>query len=145
MKRALVFIGLLAGSLLVALLLLVRHLRAAEHGPAGGSGVIEGVDVNATSRIAARITKVNVREGDIVKRATCSWSSIASSRRRRSTSEGPACGGAGEPKGRRRMRTRRRRTRRGRPKTSARPNRRSKSSRRRRSSRASTSSEPRSS
>ena len=67
MKRALVLIGLLASSLLVALLLLVRHLRAAEHGPAGGSGVIEGVDVNATSRIAARIAKVNVREGDVVK------------------------------------------------------------------------------
>jgi HlyD family secretion protein len=67
MKRALILISILAAGLLVALLLLVRHLRAAEHGPAGGSGVIEGVDVNATSRIAARITKVNVREGDVVK------------------------------------------------------------------------------
>jgi HlyD family secretion protein len=67
MKRALILIGLLAAALLVALFLRVRHLRAAEHGPAGGSGVIEGVDVNVTSRIAARITKVNVREGDIVK------------------------------------------------------------------------------
>jgi HlyD family secretion protein len=68
MKRALTLIGILTAGLLVALLLLVRHLRAAEHGPAGGSGVIEGVDVNATSRIAARITKVNVREGDVVKK-----------------------------------------------------------------------------
>ncbi|MGA3122950.1 MAG: HlyD family efflux transporter periplasmic adaptor subunit [Polyangiaceae bacterium] len=67
MKRALILISILAGGLLVALLLLVRHLRAAEHGPAGGSGVIEGVDVNATSRIAARIVKLNVREGDMVK------------------------------------------------------------------------------
>ena len=67
MKRALVLIGILAAGLLVALVLRVRHLRAAEHGPAGGSGVIEGVDVNVTSRIAARITKVNVREGDVVK------------------------------------------------------------------------------
>ncbi len=67
MKRALILIGVLAVGLLVALVLRVRHLRAAEHGPAGGSGVIEGVDVNVTSRIAARITKVNVREGDIVK------------------------------------------------------------------------------
>jgi HlyD family secretion protein len=67
MKRALVLIGALAVGLLVALLVLVVHLRAAEHGPAGGSGVIEGVDVNVTSRIAARITKVNVREGDLVK------------------------------------------------------------------------------
>ena len=67
MKRALILIGILAVGLLVALALRVWHLRAAEHGPAGGSGVIEGVDVNVTSRIAARITKVNVREGDVVK------------------------------------------------------------------------------
>jgi HlyD family secretion protein len=67
MKRALILIGLLAATLFGALVLRVRHLRAAEHGPAGGSGVIEGVDVNVTSRIAARITRVNVREGDIVK------------------------------------------------------------------------------
>jgi HlyD family secretion protein len=67
MKRALSLIGLLAASLLIALMLRVRHLRASEHGPAGGSGVIEGVDVNVTSRIAARIAKVNVREGDLVK------------------------------------------------------------------------------
>src|ERR1700722_14911778 len=66
-KRALILIGILAAGLLVALVLRVRHLRAAEHGPAGGSGVIEGVDVNVTSRVAARITKVNVREGDIVR------------------------------------------------------------------------------
>jgi HlyD family secretion protein len=68
MKRALILIGLLTAALLVALVLRVRHLRAAEHGPAGGSGIIEGVDVNVTSRIATRITKVNVREGELVKR-----------------------------------------------------------------------------
>ena len=67
MKRALILIGVLVAGLVVALLLRVRHLRAAEHGAAGGSGVIEGVNVNVTSRIAARITKVNVREGDVVK------------------------------------------------------------------------------
>jgi HlyD family secretion protein len=66
-KRALLLIGVLALGLVVALVLRVRHLRAAEHGPAGGSGVIEGVDVNVTSRISARITRVNVREGDLVK------------------------------------------------------------------------------
>jgi HlyD family secretion protein len=88
MKRALVLISLLAGGLLVALLLLVRHLRAAEHGPAGGSGVIEGVDVNVTSRIAARITKVNVREGDLVKQGDvlveldCTEGEAASSQRK---------------------------------------------------------------
>jgi HlyD family secretion protein len=67
MKRALVLIAILTAGLLVALVLRVRHLRAAEHGPAGGSGVIEGVDVNVTSRLSARILKVDVREGDVVK------------------------------------------------------------------------------
>ena len=67
MRRALILIGLLATGLVIALVLRVRHLRAAEHGPAGGSGVVEGVDVYVTSRLAARIVKVNVREGDVVK------------------------------------------------------------------------------
>ena len=67
MKRALLLIGLLSLALAVALFFRVRALRAASHGPAGGTGVIEGVDVNVTSRIATRITKVHVREGDVVK------------------------------------------------------------------------------
>jgi HlyD family secretion protein len=67
MKRALILIALLAAGLVVALFLRVRSLRAAEHGPAKGTGVIEGVDVSVTSRIATRIARVNVREGDFVK------------------------------------------------------------------------------
>jgi len=65
-KRGLIIISLLAAGLAVALLLRVRQLRAASHGPAGGSGVIEGVDVNVTSRISTRIASVLVREGDVV-------------------------------------------------------------------------------
>ncbi len=67
MKRILRGILLLAAALVIALAFRVRQLRAAGHGPAGGSGVIEGVDVNVSSRIATRIAKVNVREGDVVK------------------------------------------------------------------------------
>lgn len=67
MKRVLRAILLLAAALVVALAIRVRQLHAAGHGPAGGSGVIEGVDVNVTSRLATRIAKVNVREGDVVK------------------------------------------------------------------------------
>lgn len=66
-KRALAVIGLLAVALVVALFLRVRHLRAAAHGPAGGTGVIEGVDVGVQSRLATRILAVKVREGDTVK------------------------------------------------------------------------------
>jgi HlyD family secretion protein len=67
-KRVLTAILLLAAALVVALAVRVRQLRAAGHGPAGGTGVIEGVDVNVTSRIATRIARIDVREGDAVKR-----------------------------------------------------------------------------
>lgn len=66
-KRALIAITLLAAALVVALLFRVNQLRAASHGPAGGTGVIEGVDVSVTSRISTRIAGVLVREGDVVK------------------------------------------------------------------------------
>jgi HlyD family secretion protein len=67
MKRTLIFMVILAVGLAVAMVVRVRQLRAAVHGPAGGSGVIEGVDVNVTSRLATRITAIRVREGDVVK------------------------------------------------------------------------------
>jgi HlyD family secretion protein len=67
MRRALILLAMLAAGLVVALFLRVRSLRAAQHGPATGTGVIEGVDVFVTSRIATRIVRVNVREGDVVK------------------------------------------------------------------------------
>ena len=67
MKRVLVSILLLAIVLVVALVLRVRQQHAEGKGSAGGSGVIEGVDVDVTSRIASRIAKINVREGDMVK------------------------------------------------------------------------------
>ncbi|HEU4728867.1 MAG TPA: HlyD family efflux transporter periplasmic adaptor subunit [Kofleriaceae bacterium] len=66
MKKALVFIALLAAALVVALAVRLSQLRARGHGPPGGTGVIEGVDVNVTSRIATRIVKIDVREGDVV-------------------------------------------------------------------------------
>jgi HlyD family secretion protein len=66
MKRALIFVGALAAGLVVALVVRLIQLRSAGDGPPGGSGVIEGVDVDVTSRIAARIVKVDVREGDVV-------------------------------------------------------------------------------
>ncbi len=67
MKKGLRAILLLAIGLAVALAWRVKVLRAAAHGPAGGTGVIEGVDVNVTSRLPARIAKEFAREGDLVK------------------------------------------------------------------------------
>jgi HlyD family secretion protein len=66
MRKALVFLALLAAGLLVALVVRVVQLRSAGHGPPGGTGVVEGLDVDVTSRLATRITKVLAREGDVV-------------------------------------------------------------------------------
>jgi HlyD family secretion protein len=68
MRRALTAVAVLATILTVALVIRVREMRARAHGAAGGTGVIEGVDVNVTSRLATRITAIKVREGDTVKR-----------------------------------------------------------------------------
>ncbi len=67
MKRAVSAILLLTVALVVALALRVRHLRAAEQGPAGGTGVIEGVDVNITSRLVTRIDQIHAQAGQFVK------------------------------------------------------------------------------
>ncbi len=66
MKRALRVIVLLAVALTVALIYRVRQMQHVDKGPPGGTGVIEGVDVNVTGRIAARILEVKAKEGDIV-------------------------------------------------------------------------------
>ena len=61
------FVAVLAAGLVIALVVRVIQLRSASQVPPGGTGVIEGVDVNVTSRIATRIAKVLVQEGDVVK------------------------------------------------------------------------------
>jgi HlyD family secretion protein len=66
-KRVLRVIIVLSIALIIALIFRVRHLRSARTGPPGGTGVIEGVDVNVTSRIPTRIVKIAVNEGDTVK------------------------------------------------------------------------------
>lgn len=67
MKRVLGIIILLSAALIAALILRARQIQREDQGPPGGSGVIEGVEVNVTSRLATRILQVNVREGDEVK------------------------------------------------------------------------------
>lgn len=67
MKRALLFLVILAVALVVALVFRVEQLRAGSRGAVGGSGTIEGVEVNVTSRVEARIAKVHVHEGDMVR------------------------------------------------------------------------------
>ena len=65
-KKALVFLAALAIALVVALTVRIVHLRAAGHRPPGGTGVVEGLDVDVISRLSARIDKVLVWEGDTV-------------------------------------------------------------------------------
>lgn len=68
MKRvAIIFLALTVG-LSVGLWLKVRALRAAEQAPAGSSGVIEGVHVDVSTRLSARVREVRVREGQAVKK-----------------------------------------------------------------------------
>jgi len=67
MKRPLgiffVLILVLGGALAYRL----HQQKLAKHGPAGGSGVIEGVRADVTARIAGRILNVLVNEGDTVQ------------------------------------------------------------------------------
>jgi HlyD family secretion protein len=67
MKRVVgVFVVLVVG-LSVGLFVKLRENRAAALRPSGGSGVIEGVQVEVTARLASRIVAVHVREGERVK------------------------------------------------------------------------------
>jgi len=67
MKRVIVIIAVLCVGLVIALTVRMRQLNAFKTAPAGGTGTIEGTEVNITARIGARITAVHVREGDAVK------------------------------------------------------------------------------
>jgi HlyD family secretion protein len=68
MRRILVVFILLVVGLSVGLWLKVRENRTAALAPAGGSGVIEGVEVDITSRIASRILAIHAQEGQSVKK-----------------------------------------------------------------------------
>ena len=68
MKRIIIVFSVLVIGFSVGLWLKVRENRAIQLRPAGGSGVIEGVDVDISSRITSRITAIYVQEGESVKR-----------------------------------------------------------------------------
>jgi len=68
MKRILAVLAVLVMALTVALAWRMRSLRAYKHAPSGGSGTIEGVEVDVTARMSARISAIHVKEGDTVKK-----------------------------------------------------------------------------
>jgi HlyD family secretion protein len=68
MKRILAVLAVLVVALTIALAWRMRSLQAYKHAPSGGSGTIEGVEVDVTARMSARISAIHVREGDSVKK-----------------------------------------------------------------------------
>ncbi|MBN1961230.1 MAG: HlyD family efflux transporter periplasmic adaptor subunit [Deltaproteobacteria bacterium] len=68
MLKTIIAIGVLV--LVLAVLLATRlYIQAAAlNGPAGGSGEIEGVDVDLSARISARVANISVTKGAVVKK-----------------------------------------------------------------------------
>jgi HlyD family secretion protein len=67
MKRLLIVALMLTIGLVTAIVLKLRDQRAQLAGPPGGSGVIEGIDVDLAAQISARVEKVLVKKGENVK------------------------------------------------------------------------------
>ena len=67
MKRILIILAVLVTGLAIALAVRIKKFDAYKHAPAGGSGTIEGVELDVSPRISARITAVHVKEGEEVK------------------------------------------------------------------------------
>jgi HlyD family secretion protein len=67
MKRVIALVVVLVCVLSVALVYRLRQLGAYRNAPAGGTGTIEGTEINITTRIPARIVAIHVREGDAVQ------------------------------------------------------------------------------
>jgi HlyD family secretion protein len=68
MKRIGVVFLLLVLGLSVGLWVKIREDRAVRLRASGGSGTIEGTEVDLGARISSRILRVNAREGDVVRR-----------------------------------------------------------------------------
>ncbi|MFO0723489.1 MAG: efflux RND transporter periplasmic adaptor subunit [Myxococcota bacterium] len=66
MRRVLLIFTVLITALSIGLWAKVREAQGALEKPSGGSGVIEGTRVHVVSRLAARILKIHVHEGDQV-------------------------------------------------------------------------------
>ncbi len=67
MKRIIIVFAGLIVALSILLGIKVHEMNAEQDKPAGGSAVIEGVEADVTSRLAARIERIEVKEGVVVK------------------------------------------------------------------------------
>jgi HlyD family secretion protein len=68
MKRIAIALAVLVLVLAGLIGLRLRSQAAADRAPSGGSGEIEGTEVELSARIAARVLKLHVREGQEVRR-----------------------------------------------------------------------------
>jgi HlyD family secretion protein len=66
MKRVVGMMVVLTVVLGTALGWRIQEFGAYAHAPSGGSGVVEGVEVNVTTRLGARLTAIHVEPGDNV-------------------------------------------------------------------------------
>jgi HlyD family secretion protein len=66
MKRIVIIIVVLSAGLGVALYFQLEAQTADQRAPAGGTGVIEGVEVDVVARLPARILEIRAHEGDRV-------------------------------------------------------------------------------
>jgi HlyD family secretion protein len=66
MRRLIIGFLVLSTVLGVALFARIRLQAESLTGPSGGSGVVEGTEVSLSTRVAARVTEIAVREGDTV-------------------------------------------------------------------------------
>lgn len=67
MKRLLIIAALLTAGLITAIVFKLRAQTAVLAGPPGGSGVIEGTDINVASQISARVERVEVKKGQSIQ------------------------------------------------------------------------------
>ena len=68
MKRVAIVFTVLVAALGTLLGIRLRSQAQALRGPAGGSAEIEGTEVDLGSRVGARVERIHVRKGDVVKR-----------------------------------------------------------------------------
>ena len=67
MKRIIGIIVVLSVGLGIGLYFQLGRLEAKKLAPAGGTGIIEGVEVDVVARLPARILKINAEEGQAVE------------------------------------------------------------------------------
>lgn len=70
MRRIMVVLAVMVVALTGLIVLRLRAQAAAQHAASGGSGEIEGTDIDLSVRVAARVARLHVQKGDSVRQGT---------------------------------------------------------------------------